>query len=163
MDKIVKRSVQAQRQAGRRLKREMVKDLDESNIRSRTRIKEAIDEVRKDLKNARIARREDWELGPIAPKRDIGLAKYGAVSSHARMDMGSIGPNKNQMKMAMQRCAWAGGAKQLNLAKGDRVVIVDGPAKGKIDRIVQINLDIGTVKLEKHPSVGIPFTCLQLR
>lgn len=59
--------------------------------RKRRRIRHALKTVDQDLQErasilrtriqeARVARREDWILGPLAPKRDTGDGEYGAVT-----------------------------------------------------------------------------------
>ncbi|KAK5989330.1 hypothetical protein PT974_10845 [Cladobotryum mycophilum] len=150
MQKLVKRVAQAQRQATRRTK-ESVRQTDiDTGLRTRQVLRNAVDEIRKNVKDARKARREDWEMGPLAPKRDLGYNEYGAIAEQARKDWTVFGLNKPRPQLVEQRCAWAGGVKQLNLAAGDRVVIQDGPDTGKIDRIKDIQLLTGTVMLENY-------------
>ncbi|KAH6603930.1 kow motif containing [Trichoderma cornu-damae] len=155
MQKLAKRAAQAQRQATRRARLRMEQDNVDGKLRSRLALRSAVQEVRQNLKDARQARREDWELGPLAPKRDLGFNDYGAFKENVRQDWSNYGLHQPNPKVVEQRCAWAGGVKQLNLAPGDRVVIQDGPDKGKIDRIRSVQPQVGTVTLEhRHQDPG---------
>lgn len=66
-------------------------------------------EVTSDIFTARIARKEDWLLGPLSPRRDVGssMDTYGTVSVR-RLNV----VNK------------AGKCRDFCIAEGDRVVIV---------------------------------------
>ncbi|QYS99633.1 Ribosomal protein MRPL40 [Trichoderma simmonsii] len=154
MQKLAKRAAQAQRQASRRTRLQMEQENIDGKLRSRLALRSAVEEVRQNLKDARQARKEDWELGPLAPKRDLGFNDYGAFKENVRQDWSNYGLHQPSPKVVEQRCAWAGGVKQLNLAPGDRVVIQDGPDKGKIDRIRSVQPQVGTVTLEhRHQAV----------
>ncbi|KND92857.1 hypothetical protein TOPH_02663 [Tolypocladium ophioglossoides CBS 100239] len=150
MQKLVKRAAQAQRQAARRSRQQMEQENIDYRMRNRTALRSAVAEVRQNLKDARRARQEDWELGPLAPKRDLGFNNYGAFKENVRQDWSNYGLHQVRLQVAEQRCAWAGGVKQLNLAPQDRVVIMDGQDKGKIDRIKSVQTENGTVTLETH-------------
>lgn len=153
MQKLAKRVAQAQRQAGRRSQQQMQREQVAYKLRNRQALRAAVTEVRQNLKDAQRARKEDWEMGPLAPKRDLGFNKYGMFSESVRNDWSNYGLHQPTAKVVEQRCAWAGGVKQLNLAVEDRVVIMDGPDKGKIDRIKSINVQAGHVTLEEHHRV----------
>lgn len=153
MQKLAKRAAQAQRQASRRTRLQMEQENIDGKLRSRLALRSAVEEVRQNLKDARQARKEDWELGPLAPKRDLGFNDYGAFKENVRQDWSNYGLHQPNPKVVEQRCAWAGGVKQLNLAPGDRVVIQDGPDKGKIDRIRSVQPQVGTVTLEHRHQV----------
>ncbi|KAF5024970.1 hypothetical protein F66182_2921 [Fusarium sp. NRRL 66182] len=155
MQKLAKRVAQAQRQAGRRAQKAAEIDQINYKLRNRQAMRDAVSEVRKNLKDARRARQEDWELGPIAPKRDLGFNGYGMFTEGVRTDWSNYGLYTPRPEVLQKRCAWAGGVKQLNLAVSDRVVILDGPDKGKIDRIKSINIQAGLVTLEnKHRAIS---------
>ncbi|KAG5965445.1 hypothetical protein E4U57_002389 [Claviceps arundinis] len=153
MQKLLKRAHQAQRMAVRRS--DVKKEGEEIGKRIRTRrsLREAVEHARQNVLDARKARKEDWELGPIAPKRDLGFNSYGVVSAPMRLDWDNDGINRVRPEILEQRCAWAGGPKRLNLAPGDRVVLLDGPDRGKIDRIKEVKEATGTILLEKYHKV----------
>ncbi|KAK3186447.1 hypothetical protein K4F52_004748 [Lecanicillium sp. MT-2017a] len=150
MQRLAKRAAQAQRQATRQGRLLVRKEQIDAKIRNRTALRNAVAEVRQNIKDARQARQEDWELGPLAPKRDLGFNNYGAFQENLRQDWTNYGLHKTHPKTVQQRCAWAGGPEQLNLAVKDRVVLLDGPDKGKIDQIKSVNAENGTVTLENH-------------
>lgn len=155
MQKLAKRAAQAQRQATRRAIKQIGHDDAGKRSQARQGLKSAVKEVRENLEAARRARREDWELGPLAPKRDLGFNNYGAAQEGARQDWTHGNSNREKPQRIEQRCAWAGGVGQLNLAPQDRVVILDGPDKGKIDRIQRVQLASGTVTLENYHRVCV--------
>ncbi|PHH82829.1 hypothetical protein CDD82_4701 [Ophiocordyceps australis] len=158
MQKLAKRVAQAERQVARRKDRAL-KDLESHyRRRARTEIKQATKEVRKHLHDARQAQREEWELGPLAPARDIGSKKYGLAKEVTRTDWSIEGTFKPKKKLVEKRCAWAGGINMLSLSPGDRVVILEGRDKDKIDTIDSINKDTGTLKLEKLNKVLLSLT-----
>ncbi|TQW00003.1 hypothetical protein V2A60_005416 [Cordyceps javanica] len=150
MDKIVKRVAHAQRSATRRSQRTARRQKIQSYYRAEQTITVAGREIIDNIKDAKKAAKEDWELGPLAPQRDLGFNNYGVVIQPIRQDWSNYGQIKYQTKVAEQRCAWAGGAKMLNLAPGDRVVILEGHDKGKIDTIKTIQLETGSLTLENH-------------
>jgi large subunit ribosomal protein L24 len=104
------------------------------------------------LHQARKARREDWEMGPIAPRREVPRVADGNFADPILW--GTISParafsNVQRSPQALeQRCAWAGGREFCCLAEGDRVVITEGPMKGRLDKVSQVDLDAGMVRLE---------------
>ncbi|KAH8706387.1 hypothetical protein BGZ61DRAFT_493293 [Ilyonectria robusta] len=150
MQKLAKRVAQAQRQAGRRAQKQAQSEHQGYKLRNRQALRGAVTEVRENLLDARRARAEDWEMGPIAPKRDLGFNGYGMFAESVRTDWSNYGLYSPRPEVVQKRCAWAGGPKMLNLEVQDRVVILDGPDKGKIDRIRSINLQSGHVTLETH-------------
>lgn len=153
MQKLAKRVAQAQRQAGRRLQKQAESETKNYKLRNRQALRGAVMEVRENLLQARRARKEDWELGPLAPKRDLGFNGYGMFSEGARSDWSNYGLFTPRPEVLKKRCEWAGGAKMFCLEVQDRVVILDGPDRGKIDRIRSINLGSGHVTLETHHRV----------
>lgn len=148
MQKLIKRTAQAQRQAARRVRAQGEQVQISNKIRTRGAVRASVAEVRQNLKDAREAQREAWELGPLAPKRDLGFNGYGVVSETLRQDWTNFGTAGPLPEVVAKRCAWAGSPKQLNLAEGDRVVVLEGPDRGKIDTIKSIKADQGTVTLE---------------
>ena len=100
------------------------------------------DEVEQ-IKAARIARREDWELGPLAPKRDVGdkAETYGTVNT-----LRSKGPVLTKKARWDQRL-YIGG-KYPTIVVGDRVAIMEGRDKGKIGMVVEMDFSRGECKVE---------------
>ncbi|KAJ3475156.1 hypothetical protein NLG97_g9555 [Lecanicillium saksenae] len=125
MDKIAKRVAHAQRLVVRKTKRVERRQKINSWYNSLQSIKVANREIINNIKAAKTAAKEDWELGPLAPKRDLGYNQYGVVQEAIRQDWSNYGQINFQQKLADKRCAWAGGVKMLNLSPGDRVVILE--------------------------------------
>jgi large subunit ribosomal protein L24 len=76
-------------------------------------------QITNDILAERKRRREEWELGPLAPKRDVGDSK----DSYGTVDAGRI---KGSEVHPSQR------TKRWNIVEGDRVVIIEGRDKGQI-------------------------------
>ncbi|KAI0601879.1 hypothetical protein F4775DRAFT_358173 [Biscogniauxia sp. FL1348] len=87
---------------------------------------------------AKQAVRDDWAMGPLSPRLEVGEwdGSRGAIHE-ARFQ------TDQRMTLAMRnrRCQWAGGAYNLNLVVGDRVVLIDGPDKGRIGHVHEIDHD----------------------
>lgn len=153
MDKLIKRTATAERQVARRL-REAAKRSHRRQLGERIRrAKSAVEDLNRNVYNARRVRHEAWELGPLAPRRTIENG-YGIATEHARTarqtsDM-LLRPFEREA-----RCEWAGGSKYLNLAPGDRVVILEGHDKGNIDTITSVNASTGTVELKEFGKVCV--------
>lgn len=125
MQKVLRRTALAERQALRRRKirrskyasEKQVLDLQEAIVHKRS--------ILQSLKDARITRREDWQLGPLAPKRDVGTKKDTYGTSDTRKLRGLELPESERVKN------WP-------IAAGDRVVLVEGRDKGKIGVVESI-------------------------
>lgn len=166
---LAKRTAMAERQAVRRLAKAAAKDKPAMYPKRELR-----DNVVYRLHEARVARREDWEKGPLAPRRDVNRTSipqlkkmlvnnferrktpgstpivYGAIEKEVAML--DFVPNEWQLE---ERWAWAGGSKFPNLAVGDRVVVVEGPFKGQISAIKEIFTERGVLTLETAGQVNI--------
>ena len=126
MQKVLRRTALAKKQAERRLAaRKGKNNSDERKLRDneQTLLRKA---VRDDILNARLARREDFLLGPLAPRRDVGDKKdiYGTIGS--RQLKGVEKPE--------------GQYKDWGIVAGDRVVIVqDGHReRGRIGTVREV-------------------------
>ena len=98
-------------------------------------------ELRGFVKEAEKVQKEDWATGPrLMARRDIGATKlsYGSVSP--RIAYNPVVPEKRRKK------AW--------LAAGDRVVILSGRDKGKIDVVQEVLEDEQVVKLKDLNTVS---------
>ncbi|KAI9767520.1 MAG: hypothetical protein M1839_004480 [Geoglossum umbratile] len=119
MQKVLRRTILAKAQYVRKTERRSERLARESR-RARLREEWGVDRLaRKDIKQARLARREDWELGPLAPTRNVGDAKetYGA------MEMERVRPVELSEEKRVK--FW-------NIVENDRVVVLEGRDKGKI-------------------------------
>lgn len=136
LQKILRRSTMAKNQVARRLAKQKAK---ENRDQRKSDRESAIYHYRlhKDLlSKERLARREDWELAGLAPKRDVGNQKetYGAVDGQLIQ-----GPKltKEQSEERMKDF----GGRFLSLFVGDRVVLLEGRDKGRIGKVIKIDRD----------------------
>jgi len=134
----------AEKQAARRLARKKDKFTRETAKSNREQYLVARRMEVRDIKAATIARREDWEMGPLAPKRDVGLKSetYGAIDSQRLR--GRVWTPLRRKELLKP---W-GGENWLNIAKGDRVVMLEGREKGRIGEISNIDLERCQVTLK---------------
>ncbi|KAI9891872.1 MAG: hypothetical protein M1814_002257 [Vezdaea aestivalis] len=128
MQKLIQRAKFAERVASR--KSAKIKRL-ESQAEWRQRIKEEF--VRRGQQEARVKaerrrRREDYELGPLAPSRHLGEHEEEYGTAEHEMRSGKWVPRKQKRT-------------RLHLAVKDRVVIIRGKDKGKIGVILEIDKD----------------------
>ncbi len=81
MQKVLRATDRAKTQARRKLlaQRDENKAVDRKMLAQQKMVVQR--EVSADIRAARIARREDWFLGPLAPRRDAGSSKdtYGTI------------------------------------------------------------------------------------
>ena len=134
MEKVIRRTVLAEKQAVRRLARrkdKLKREWTKSN-RLQTSYNRR-DEITV-LKQSRLERREDYELGPLAPRRDVGNRKdtFGTIGTQ-RM-RGPLLEDKD-----LQDALKPVGGRYLNIVKGDRVVLLEGRDKGKIAKITAVD------------------------
>ncbi|KAI1083925.1 hypothetical protein F5B20DRAFT_358996 [Whalleya microplaca] len=161
MQKILRRVATAERVAAKRRKEKNMQFFKKEK-------KETTEEQRQHWRRAKIEFdqakslvRDDWELGPLAPRTDYGdwadaqgaihETRFGASAAHS-------------LAQRNRRCRWLGGAYNLNLFPGDRVVLLDGPDKGRIGQVQDINhmrAEVTVSQLNKsnvrvHPDIRKP-------
>ncbi|KAL9118099.1 MAG: hypothetical protein Q9187_005359 [Circinaria calcarea] len=126
MQKVLRRTALAKRQAARREANRAAKDRSDDR-KLRVQEQSLINtDFRTRIIAARNSRREDWFLGPLAPKRDVGDAKdtYGTIGTQG---LRGVEKAKGEWK------DWC-------IEEGDRVVIVeDGHRdRGKIGKVREV-------------------------
>jgi large subunit ribosomal protein L24 len=109
------------------------------------------------------SRREDWMLGPLAPKRDIGAKTdfYGVVDTLLlqgapfpdRMYKGPKSEGWSPVGMEgriEEQVEWEGTGNEGNVVEGDRVVVVRGKPGlvGQIGKVKEVSRDSKEVKIE---------------
>lgn len=134
MQKIIRRAFFAKKQAARRLAKRKDKDRRDWAKTNREQDRHQARDVTRTIQQAKLNRREDWELGPLAPKRDVGDSKeiYGTV--HQQWMRGRLLPYEDRME-ALKTV----GGRYLNIVKNDRVVLLEGRDKGKIGKITNVD------------------------
>jgi large subunit ribosomal protein L24 len=160
MQKLLRRTAQAERQVARRVAKRKGKDASyERGEAVQTTAQFITPNLRWQRKVERAARREDWDMGPVAPRRDTLASTMNRHSTTIQQ----WGVLANQRVFHQLKCtdaekaaiaAWAGGVERLCLAEGDRVVVIEGPWKGKIAPISNIYKDSLTVTLKHGADVS---------
>lgn len=143
MIKVFRRTVLAERQHARRAAKRK-----ENNARQDVRNKkDQITAIGRDVsarrREERVERREDWELGSIKPKRDVGDSKATYGTLDYRLVQGTDLRDRELMKKFEPF-----GGKYLNIRKGDSVVILQGHDKGKIGILSSIDRRKATVTVK---------------
>lgn len=152
MQKILRRVATAERVATKRQKAQDLriykKDKKEKSGSDQKHVAAALREV----EQAKQAIRDDWAMGPLSPRTDVGSFQdaYGAIGESRYSSPGGF-----SLAMRNARCQWAGGAYYLNLAVGDRVVLLDGPDKGRIGPVTDIDHETAEVKVKELNKVDL--------
>ncbi|GAB1731250.1 hypothetical protein NU195Hw_g4221t1 [Hortaea werneckii] len=135
MQKVIQRTQRAERAAGRKLaKAREHYEKGESWSRSQT-LNRMQRSANANIRNARRARQEDWERGPLAPRRDVGdkKATYGAMSMYD-FQLPELDP--------------ANRPKWMHISVGDRVVVVNGRHRGRISTVEDVEKSNGSVRVK---------------
>ncbi|KAK0634999.1 hypothetical protein B0T17DRAFT_586642 [Bombardia bombarda] len=155
MDKLLRRVRMAEGQVVRRNRRRGRILLAQAKTLRRDDMQPIQGEARHAISNARIARRDEWEKKDLKPNYDVSKTDehtnyWGSMSSHRARLATPLTPEQKKA-----RCAWAGGEKYLCLAPGDRVVVTEGPFKGTIAPIAEIERDTMTLELKNELRVNV--------
>ncbi len=126
MQKVLQRTAHAKAQAARRALKRSQKNAADIRLRDRKTQSPLGSEMAEEIRQARRVRREDRELGPLAPRRDVGELQdtYGTVSP--RRLQGFLKPPEQR-------------AEAQPIVAGDRVVLVDGRDKGRIGQVISVD------------------------
>ena len=134
MQKVIQRTKAAQRQAVRRLQKEK-EHIERGQAYNRRQEAQRVRKYNSSLiADARKNRKEDWALGPLAPRRDVGdnADSYGSVPIF-NFQLPDKNPNV--------RPKW------FHISEGDRVVVVKGREKGKIGIVNDLNKEKVSVQV----------------
>jgi large subunit ribosomal protein L24 len=146
-EKLLRRAQLAKRKAQRRLDRDKDAKVKDEEHEARRAMLHQRKIFTGQLVAARKARREDWELGPLAPRRDVGdqALKYGTAKEvqlqlcvhpsklHLDWKMRHLPPEKRMEKLGWKSVRAHEWEKLGNLFyEKDRVAVVRGPQAGKI-------------------------------
>jgi large subunit ribosomal protein L24 len=170
MERVLRRTALAKNQATRRARileeKRTIRDRVQFRLQNSLLHKENTATIRSARKN----RREDWELGPIAPWR--AAAAYATVAGNVATGGAATGSGPATGENGLQRDEFFGtfSARRLNppkvpekyrvkdwfIREGDRVVVAEGREglKGKIGKIKSLDKEAETVILE-----GINMVC----
>ena len=135
MQKVIQRTAMAERQATRKA---LLRSQQEAKIKhsiDRSQREQVRTLEIKDIKAARKALREDWELGPLAPRRDVGALK----DTYGTMDPRRLHPSAPEPSKKLE---------YHNIVEGDRVVFIRGREKGKIGVVDGVDKEADTLKVD---------------
>jgi len=147
MQKVIRRTILAEKLAARRLSKRKDKNQRDWDKSNREQVQYARKLETQDIKIARHNRREDRELGPLAPKRDVGDARdtYGTISGQ-RIRSQPIDYRK--IGKVLESVGYSKKYKVITLVVGDRVVLLEGRDKGKIGVINNVDIEKGECAVE---------------
>lgn len=149
MQGVLRRTALAEAQAARRLAKK--KDKYQRALQKTQRENDTFKSnlASADIKRERQVRREDYELGPLAPRRDIGTSKdtYGTISA-MRMK-GKDLTRKEKLEM------YPDTPRYVNIVPEDRVVLLEGRDKGKIGKVISVESKSFEVTVEGLNMVGL--------
>ena len=161
MQKLAKRAAQAQRTAAKQRLKLTKYELRREHLQYQEAFGKAAKDIKQNVYDMWRDRRDAWEKGPLAPKQDLPFNTYGMAHEDLRDTSGNSHPETMfQQDFVAKRVAWAGTVNQLCLAPGDRVVIMAGHYKGKVDTIKSVDKRNGTVVLEKYMKVSSGSQCV---
>ncbi|PYH29694.1 mitochondrial 54S ribosomal protein uL24m [Aspergillus neoniger CBS 115656] len=144
MQKVIRRTALARNQATRKAVRAS-KSAEREDLKDSLRQRFAYNRIELDnLRAERQRRREDWLRGPLAPQRDAGLEGrlFGALSPQAM--------NPPPIPEHLRR-------QYINIAPGDRVCIMKGKDKGKINEVTRVDGTTETVVVKDLNMADVHF------
>ncbi|KAI0147816.1 hypothetical protein GGR57DRAFT_245358 [Xylariaceae sp. FL1272] len=109
--------------------------------------KQAFQIHRDEIKDSKQAIRDDWKYGPNAVRRDVGENAHALGAIH-EIRYSAATSDTITLAQRNRRCQWAGGAYSLCLKEKDRVVVLDGPDKGKIGTVTRIRHEYADLYVE---------------
>ncbi|KAH0563487.1 hypothetical protein GP486_001953 [Trichoglossum hirsutum] len=125
MQKVLRRTALAKAQYARKAERRRERLAREARRLRLSEDKEHSRLAYRDIKEARLARREDWELGPLVPVRNVGNAR----ETYGSMEMKRVRPTELAEEERIK--FWS-------IVQDDRVVVLEGRDKGKIGVVKSI-------------------------
>ncbi|KAI1506532.1 hypothetical protein F5X99DRAFT_403894 [Biscogniauxia marginata] len=145
MQKILRRVATAERVVAKRRKTKDLQVYRKEKKETASMNQQQLEVAQNELRGAKQAVRDDWMLGPLASRQDVGEWAEAKGAIHEARVQGS---SRLTLAMRNRRCQWAGGAYNLNLVVGDRVVLIDGPDKGRIGLIKEIDHERAEVSVQ---------------
>ena len=143
MQKVVRRTLLAEKQFARRQAAQKLTERRDQEKGARSQAAYSRKEETSQIIEARKTRREDLDLGPLAPRRDVGDLKdrYGTIGTH-RMQGKEL--SKEELEKRLKNV----GGMHLNIVEGDRVVLLEGRDRGKIGVIKAVDKKRGECTVE---------------
>ncbi|KAI0472444.1 hypothetical protein F4859DRAFT_515289 [Xylaria cf. heliscus] len=155
MQKLARRVATAERVVAKRNRAKEHKFYRHEKKQNRRQTTAVVGQAADDIRRAKKAIQDDWAMGTLSPRSDVG-DYHDALGSIRTTRYGTNATLTLAQRNA--RCEWAGNITYLNLAEGDRVVLLDGPDKGRIGNVSGIDLTTAelTVRDLNKSNVLIP-------
>lgn len=149
MEKVLRRTALIKSQAKRKARIQSELKTTRDRVQFRIQTGAILKETHAAFRQAREARRQDWEMGPIAPWREAGK---GAATNNAAYGTFSV------RKLNPPAVPEAYRVKDWFVREGDRVVVVAGleGVKGKIGLVKSVDKATEHVVVEGVNLVGLP-------
>lgn len=144
MQKVIQRTTLARSQAARKA-RILKKKEERLDVVKFFRERDQYQRTQIDAERAAVkARQEDWYKGPLAPHRDSGLiaGTYGTVD-----------PSDTFLPRIPKHLR----RQFINIAAGDRVVLLKGPDQGKICEVTSVDRDSESIRCRDYNQVRFCF------
>ncbi|KAI1260796.1 hypothetical protein F5Y18DRAFT_404567 [Xylariaceae sp. FL1019] len=137
MQKILKRVRTAERVAAKRKAKKEQVYYNYNRRQTDDQEKQSYQIQRDEIKESKQSIRDDWKYGPNAARTDVGEKAHARGAIH---EIRFSGATSDTITLAQRnrRCQWAGGVYSLCLKEKDRVVVLEGPDKGKIGTVSNI-------------------------
>lgn len=150
MQRVIRRTALARNQAQRKAIRG-AKEAEREELNDALRQRFAHNRMELDaIRAERQRRREDWMRGPLAPRRDAGPEgkSFGALSPQAM--------NPPAIPKHLRR-------RFINVVPGDRVCVMKGRDKGKINEVIRVDSSNETVSVKDTNMVWLGFFFSRLK
>ena len=135
MERVLRRAKYAERQARKKVNKRKAFLESTEDWQRMQQTRRIVRVYNQNIVEARKNRREDWELGPLAPRRDAGEKSktYGTYSVYD-FSLPELG-KKERMDF-------------VPISEGDRVVVVKGRDRGRIGEVQELQRDRNGVRLD---------------
>ena len=135
MEKVIRATDRAKTQARRRLLAQRAQVAYERRTKDQKTAAIVSRHVHSDIRTARATQREDWLLGPLAPRRDVGSLQdtYGTIHANRTRGVREKGDQQDYC-----------------IEKGDRVVVVgkEFRDRGKIGKVLSVDVKHNQCKID---------------
>jgi large subunit ribosomal protein L24 len=140
MKRLLRRTEVAKKQLQRKLDAEKAKQSRVRDNQSRQHLVQQEKIRRQIVVDARQFAREDWKMGPLAPRRDVGEWREAFGTANTQL-VQKVPLPKPELKRVRKVAPY--------VWTGDRVVVTDGPSKGIISEVEEQDFESMTVKVRR--------------
>lgn len=155
MEKVLRRTALAKSQAKRKARIIAEKETTRDRVQFRIQTGAILRENSNAIRQARTSRRQDWELGTIAPWRESASHSAASKVPHGTWNVRILNPPK--VPEAYRVKDWF-------IREGDRVCVLEGRenVKGKIGKVKSLDKESEVVTIEGVNMVCFPNPCFMV-